>query len=286
MEALVTPMAVSLVLLGAYNYLRWHSVLKFSYNGEGFNTPIGRGIEGLLFSPGKSMFLFNPLAVLGLVGLGVLLVCNRAVGVLFMLLIIPRLIFFAKWESWQGGLDWGPRFLMPVVLLFVIAAVEVLHRTSLHSALGFAARVMFIVLCLAGVGVNYLSVRVPYEQWYRTLESPSLRAPFERVSPLIADPDQPNAVGNAYDFTYRASQISGDVDLLQAGRAQLAPAEFGGDRNAVGWMLVGLGALLLIGAGSAAVGADGVRTRRRAGDEDGVPEVGPAPERVPVEAVA
>ena len=39
-------MTMSAVALGAYNYLRWHSVLKFSYNGQGFDTPIGRGLNG------------------------------------------------------------------------------------------------------------------------------------------------------------------------------------------------------------------------------------------------
>ena len=83
--ALGAPMLISLVALGAYNELRWHSALQFSYNGQGFHTPLFHGLDGLLLSPGKSVFLFNPIALLGVVGLAVLLRTNLAVGTLFIL---------------------------------------------------------------------------------------------------------------------------------------------------------------------------------------------------------
>jgi hypothetical protein len=253
--ALCIPPAVSLVALGAYNYVRWQSVLQFSYNGEGFHSPLSRGIEGFLFSPGKSLFVFNPLALLGVVGLGVLVYHNRAIGALFLLLIVPRLLFFAKWDSWQGGVDWGPRFLMPIVMVLVIAAVEVLHRTARHSIGGIAARGAFVVLSFASLGVSFVSVRVPYEQWVQVLYSPALSAPFDQGRPLVPDRARPDGVGNAYDFTLRASQIRGEVDLLQRGQAKMAPVFFGNDAL-IGWVVLSVGVSALVAAGLRAIGSD------------------------------
>lgn len=99
LTALAAPMTLSLVALGAYNDLRWHSVLRLSYNGRGFHTPLFHGLEGLLLSPGKGVFLFNPVALLGVVGLVVLLRTNAPVGVLFLLLIVSRILFFARWDD-------------------------------------------------------------------------------------------------------------------------------------------------------------------------------------------
>jgi hypothetical protein len=148
-------------------------------------------------------------------------------------------------------------------MLFVLAAVEVIHRTPLDSAIGVIARCAFIALCVASIGVNFLSVRVPYEQWWHTLASPALRVRYEHSEPLIANQNRQGSLLNAYDFTYRASQIRGDVDLLQTGTADVAPEEFGGDRNAVGASLLAGGGLSLLGAGAVAGRSTRLRSRRR-----------------------
>lgn len=256
--ALALPLLVSLVALGAYNYLRWHSIFKSSYNGVGFHTPLLHGLNGLLLSPGKSFFLFNPVAVLGLVGLFLLCRSDRAVGVLFLLLIVPRVVFFARWDLWQGGVDWGPRFLMPIVLLFVLAAVEVVHRTIAHSFSGALARVAFAVLSVLGLGVSYLSVRVPYEQWSVTLANPALATRYADGHPFYPRTD-PRAAPTVYDDTFRASQIRGDLNLVLHGGALMGPAAFREGDDAVGWLLLVLGGVGFLGAGGVARSTDRAR---------------------------
>jgi len=255
------PTTISLCLLGAYNNLRWHSPLVFSYNGEGFQIPLGRGLEGLLFSPGKSFFLYNPIAILGVIGIVTLLWTRKPVGVLFLLLIIPRFIFFAKWESWEGGVDWGPRFLFPIVLLFVIGAVDVLVQTRRRSLIAVCARVAFVGLALFGLGVNYLSVRVPYEQWYSVVASPSLSSAFDGGKPFVSNPTAVGAVGNAYDFTYRASQIRGDLDLLESHRAQDALVVFVAHPR-LAWAMLSAGSGFLLLAAIAAFDLDWTLKRK------------------------
>ncbi|MGP0029174.1 MAG: hypothetical protein ACLPVF_01560 [Acidimicrobiales bacterium] len=256
--ALGLPVAISVAFLLWYNDLRWGKLLVFSYNGQGFSTPMGRGIEGLLISPGKGVFIFNPVAVLGVIGIGILLWRNRPVGVMFILLIVARVLFFAKWTAWDGGVDWGSRFMFPVVFCFVIGAVEVLHVTEAGSALGILARATFTVLALLSVGISFLSIRVPYEQWWQTVSSPTLRAPFDRGGLLLPHPSSVDAVENALNFTERGSQIQGNFDLLEKGEALMAPESFQGKDPIKGWivLLAGVGLLAAAGGLSRELGRD------------------------------
>ena len=127
--------------------------------------------------------MFNPIALMGLVGIVIFVRRDRPIAVLFLLLIVPRILFFAKWDSWDGGVAWGPRFLDPVVALVAIAAVEVLVAARHKSGWDVLARLAFGVLALLSLGVSFLSVRVPYEQWYQTMSRPALRARLRRRAP-------------------------------------------------------------------------------------------------------
>jgi hypothetical protein len=261
LAAITVPVLVSLVFLAWYNALRFHSVLVFGYNGQGFHVPIGRGLEGMLFSPGKSLFVFNPIALLGLVGLVLFLRRDRPVGVLFLLLIVPRIIFFAKWDAWDGGVSWGPRFLDPVVALFVISAVEVLVASRNVRPWGVLARLAFGVLALASLGVCFLSVRVPYEQWFNTLQTPALRAHYDGGH-LVPHPNEPRAVSDAFDFTLAGGQVAGNLDLLGNGAAIMAPWSFWGDRADGGWVLLFGGLLSTAAAATVALRSDRRQVRR------------------------
>ena len=261
LAAMAIPVLPSLAFLAWYNRLRFGSVFVFSYNGQGFHTPIGRGLEGMLVSPGKSFFVFNSIALLGLVGIVLFTIRDRPVGVLFLLLIIPRILFFSKWDSWDGGVSWGPRFLDPVVALFAIAAVEVLVATRGVRRWDFLARLVFGLLALLSLGVSFLSVRVPYEQWFDTLSTPALRAHYDGGH-LVPDPKAPGAVSNAFDFTLQGGHLMGNIDLLENGTANMAPWSFQGDRQAEGWLLLLAGVVLTVVAAGVALRSDTWQTRQ------------------------
>jgi hypothetical protein len=242
------PMLAGIALIFWYNELRYGRLFVTSYDGLVFHNPLVLGLEGLLVSPGRSLFIYNPIALLGLVGFAVLLWRDRAMAALALTLIVPRIIFFAKLNSWAGGVTWGPRFLMPVVFLFVLAAVEVLRQTNRVPRLRVLACASFAVLAICSVGVNFLSVRVPYEQWRSVLFSPSERAVFENGHPLLRHPNAVNAVNDSLLFVVRASPIHGDVLLLEKGRAQMAPASWRGKDQYIGWLLLAAsGAALALG---------------------------------------
>jgi hypothetical protein len=58
----------SLLLVAGANWARYHSVFDRGYAGESFSTPLLQGLDGILFSGGKSIFLFSPPLILGCLG--------------------------------------------------------------------------------------------------------------------------------------------------------------------------------------------------------------------------
>jgi hypothetical protein len=236
------PMACSLVLLVWYNELRDHKVFVGAYGGLGFTTPLGYGLHGLLFDPGKSIFIFNALAIPGAVGLVALLFRNRPVAVLYLLLIVPRIIFFAKWSAWDGGWSWGPRFLLPTVPLFVLAAVELLRVWERRSVPGIVLRCAAVVLVLFSATVNFLSVRVPYQQWLEVLWTPPTLAKLGMHPSTLTQAQQ------SYDYhnQFSTGPLWGDVVLLRHHLAVMGPDLWARGHAAFGIILLALAAVCLV----------------------------------------
>ena len=102
----------------AYDQYRFGSVFNSGYKGEGFTTPFFHGAAGLIYSPTKGVLLFAPISVLLIFGAVRLW---RANDKLFVLLAAANFVVFfvlsALWHSWQGGWSWGPRLILPGVLV-------------------------------------------------------------------------------------------------------------------------------------------------------------------------
>jgi hypothetical protein len=224
------PMALSLAFLIWYNEFRYHKV--FATYGGSFTTPLGFGLHGLLLDPGKSIFVFNSLALLGVVGIGVLLKRNFPLAALFLLLIVPRTIFFAKWSSWEGGWAWGPRFLLPAVPLLILAAVELLRIWDRRSVAGIVTRAIAAVLAVFSLFVNFLSIRVPYQQWLQVLATPATLHKLG-IPPLSAA-----AQFSDYNNDSSLGPIWGDVRLLQHHLALMGPDWWAHGRPIVGILLL------------------------------------------------
>jgi hypothetical protein len=124
--ALLIPIGVGGLLVGGWNWLRFGSPLTTSYAAwqpeTGFSTPLVVGVFGLWLSAGKGLLVYNPIAWLGLIGLIPLWRRDRALAVLIGLLILIPTFFFARYDLWTGGWNWGPRYLLPLVPLLVVTA--------------------------------------------------------------------------------------------------------------------------------------------------------------------
>jgi hypothetical protein len=110
-----------------------------------WSTPFHTGVLGALFTPEKSIFLFDPLLVLAIV-LSLLLwkriaLALRAYAVATLLLLLAYICFYARYTYWSGDFAWGDRYVSTSVELAALLAVPLLlrFRASLGKTLTGAA---------------------------------------------------------------------------------------------------------------------------------------------------
>jgi hypothetical protein len=168
---LVLPVLPAVIWTAWYSMLRDGTLIPEVYGGS-FTTPLGTGLYGLLFSPGKSLFPYNPFLLLAIPGAIALWRRDRAATVLLAGLVVERALFYARWSYWEGGVSWGPRFLMPAVGLLALLAVYAVSRIPrLHLSLRVPAVAAVVVLVMLGIVVNVASVWVGYARSDRWVTS-------------------------------------------------------------------------------------------------------------------
>ncbi len=118
-----TPVATAIVLWAFYNYVRFGHPLDTGLLRDPnvrFDTPLLVGLHGLLLSPGRSLFLYNPVTLAGLAGLLLLARHDRNTALLFGGLALVFLPVYAKLHQWDGGESYGPRYLVPILPFLVV----------------------------------------------------------------------------------------------------------------------------------------------------------------------
>jgi hypothetical protein len=174
---------VALVI--GYNLARFGSPLTSGYGDEtsAFTTPLLTGLTGLLLSPGKSLFLYAPVAGLALAGAPLLWRRRRLETTLLLLLVIVHVVLYARWHAWDGGGVWGPRLLLPVVPLLALLAAPVFERAASG---GRALRLVVGIVLVFGT-INALAGVIVNPAIYLNMEIPRRRIYFEAThSPLLA----------------------------------------------------------------------------------------------------
>ena len=105
-----------------------------------FETPFHVGFFGALFTPEKSIFLFDPLLILAILiavvawkrlGPGV-----RAYMITAFLMLLAYISFYARYTVWSGDFAWGDRYVSTSVEFAALLAVPLLlrHRSDLGKA--------------------------------------------------------------------------------------------------------------------------------------------------------
>ncbi len=128
--AFVIPIAVTGVLLVAYNLIRFGSPFDTGYHfesGEGFTTPIWQGLWGLLFSPYRSLFLHTPLFIASVCAFVPFYRRHRSEALAIGALSAVLVLMYSAWWMWWGGFAWGPRFLVPLTPFWVLLLAPVVE---------------------------------------------------------------------------------------------------------------------------------------------------------------
>jgi hypothetical protein len=159
----LAPLAAVAAVTVAYNLVRFADPLEFGYRppvDPGFTTPLLEGTAGLLFSPEKSVLLFAPAIVLVPFAAAWLWRRRRATVALVLGLFAVTWALAATWHSWQGGWSWGPRLVIPGVVValaltgpWIGARAARLRLAALLFAAGF---VLSLPAVIAPAGVQQL----------------------------------------------------------------------------------------------------------------------------------
>jgi 4-amino-4-deoxy-L-arabinose transferase-like glycosyltransferase len=230
---LVLPILPVLAWTGWYSLLRDGSLLPAVYGGT-FSTPLPTGLNGLLLSPGKSLFVYNPFLLLAIPGAVALWRRDRAATALLVVLLAARVLVYARWSDWAGGVSWGPRFLMPAVgplaLLAVYGVSRILRLRPGPRAVGVLAVAALAVL---GGVVNVASVWVNYGSSWRW---------------VTAVPAEEAARQHAYVHSFGASAIAYNLRHLDGDVRAFPLHHYRGGPDPIGILAPALAALAALAA--------------------------------------
>jgi MFS family permease len=151
-----------------------------SYGGERFSHPPLDGLWRLTVGPNKGLFVYFPLALLGVWGFVRLARTRRVLGLALAGFSAFVLLTTAAWWSWDGTAGWGPRLLVPLVPL--LAAAAALAAPALPGT-------AFAALFALGVAVNALGALQPdavLTWYYATVKPRVLTEAEQRAFPPFA----------------------------------------------------------------------------------------------------
>lgn len=118
-----------------------------------FETPFHIGFFGALFTPEKSIFLFDPLLLL------LLLLCvvawkkfDRDVRIYVMTtgaLLLAYISFYARYTVWSGDFAWGDRYVSSAaeILAFISVPLLLRHREHVGNMVWRTGIVLIVVSC-------------------------------------------------------------------------------------------------------------------------------------------
>ncbi len=165
------PAGLTVLALLAFNLARFGSLAETGYTQELMFQAPWVGSYGLLFSPGRGLFVTSPLLVLLFFGLRP--AWQRLPRAYFGLIAALGLfywLFYGSWFAWGGTWGWGPRFLLPILpllLLYVAYPLEwvLAAPTRLRRLAGWGIAALFAL----SVVVNILGIAVDFNEYFLRL---------------------------------------------------------------------------------------------------------------------
>lgn len=137
-----------------HNYRRFHAISHTGYAGQGFTTPLYVGLYGLLFSSGRSLFVYSPLLLLGVVSLAHFGQQFPALRLFILTACATVIPFYSMWWTWHGGWSWGPRFLVPLAPFLLLPLGAKLATRPWWRATGLVWLGSLLVV-IPGVSVDF-----------------------------------------------------------------------------------------------------------------------------------
>ncbi|MBI5304086.1 MAG: hypothetical protein HY868_18265 [Chloroflexi bacterium] len=161
----LSPILVFLVVQAIYSFARFGSVLV------GYSTKVNPlewilflivqsqphiATLGLLFSPEKSFFLYNPLALLCFLSMPLWWQQHKPQAFLILALVSIEFLAVITRPDWDGGTWWGPRYLVQLTPLLILSLGFLLEspRVAASHFWRWSVRALFGL----SVGIQMLGV--------------------------------------------------------------------------------------------------------------------------------
>lgn len=168
------PVVAAVLLTLYYNDTRFGSVWDTGYLRDGTATfgSIRVGLLGLLASPGRSLFLFAPVTLIGVLAFGPLWRQDRATAALLGTTTLVLVLFYASLTYWDADRSYGPRYLVAVLPLLCVPLVSWFDRPpgDVRRRILVVAALLSIVVQVPGVLVDFSRVNFTPEHAYLTRE--------------------------------------------------------------------------------------------------------------------
>lgn len=150
-------------VLGSVSVIFWYNAVRF---GSGFDTGYRAvnwsltggvmGLYGLLFSPGRGLFLYMPIVILSAPALLSFYKQHKWEATLFSLIIAAYTLVHSAYNSWEGGGVWGPRLLLPMIPFLIIPLGSLLPAISKRKWLEF----LFVALLFCSILIQISAISV------------------------------------------------------------------------------------------------------------------------------
>lgn len=147
--------ATGILFFIAYNQMYWSGEASGGYEGSFVLYP-SAAILGFLGSPGKSLFLFNPIFLLLPLLVRHFYNRNQAAALLWGGLCVVFFLLYSFWGNWWGGWGYGPRHLVPMLPLLALPIAEAIEMRSAST------HVVLFLLGAFGLLVQLLGALVDF----------------------------------------------------------------------------------------------------------------------------
>lgn len=208
------PLVLAVAASLAYNVWRFGAPFETGYAEVAWTTPPLLGLYGLLVSPGKGVFLYSPLLLLALAALPIFYRRHRTLVLLLGAWWLSYLAFYAPYNFWTGGVNWGPRFLLPLLAVSLLPLAALLSEPQVRLALP-----LFVLLAAAGLLIQFPAVTVDHVRELRLQQASGDPRFYDRTlynpafSPLARQ--WPSALAVLRDFS-RPEQRAAAANVLQS----------------------------------------------------------------------
>ena len=134
------PVAAALLITLYYNHVRFGNPWDTGYlrDSTAIFGPVWTGLLGFVASPGRSLFLFAPVTLLGLPALAGVWRRDRATALLLGGNVAVLTLFYASQLYWDADRSYGPRYLvaiLPFLCLPLVAWFDLPRSATIRRVL-------------------------------------------------------------------------------------------------------------------------------------------------------